>query len=731
MSSAAEAALLLGEAAHFRRVSVCKRLLRLHPPAIITHPWRDGETPLHSAADHESILALFLTFADQIDLNVRDQENRTALMVALDKRDYRCYELLAAAGAARFPETKDARMLLLCAVAADDVERVNRLLETRAEITTDTELCKSVVDLAAEMGRAVVLKYMLGLQAFAKLITEPEEDGWNPLMAAAAGGHLDCLELLVAAGANIADLDNDGNTLLHIAAKSGHAAIVRRLLTFPELARALKQPDNDGYTPIIYAILGGSIECLQVLQEAGANLRDCIFTYWGTALHVAVRYGNVAMLVYLLSLHLFDAHINSRSRFGFTALMNAAQAGSIECYQILQDAGADPLIRTAEGQTVLSVANQGQHEEMLAFLLGIEAVRQLVNVANARRETPLVVAVRDLSVECARMLLSAGANPNTPDQYGYLPIHTASQFISSDMLQLLLQSDLSVVNTPIKGDKTPLMVAASCRRPANVRALLTAGATTSLCDKYGCTALHCAARYGSHESIQAILEFSTSELNVQDLDGMTPLMLATNKIYSVATDLLRCLQLLLDAGALVHLRNKKGETAKEIALSGEMPEFLKLLQGHEDYLAQLGSHTKPALRTPQFPLETPSAESGPQEAIFQVEETGTDISQLTVNPAELESGDLPRTTASTEQPAVHAAGDSAQQQLSQARAVAMFPLRGLDEELAAMARENEAAQQEPTTSTSAVGTNADLNDQDQEKAEPRFEGKRRQVAGAD
>eukprot|EP00042_Codosiga_hollandica_P045122 m.454139 g.454139 ORF g.454139 m.454139 type:complete len:69 (-) comp56945_c0_seq5:501-707(-) len=54
-----------------------------------------------------------------------------------------------------------------------------------------------------------------------------------------------------------------------------------------------------------------------------------------------------------------------------------------------------------------------------------------------------------------------------------------------------------------------------------------------------------------------------------------------------------------------------------------MPEFLKLLQGHEDYLAQLGSHTKPALRTPQFPLETPSAESGPQEAIFQVEETGT------------------------------------------------------------------------------------------------------------
>eukprot|EP00042_Codosiga_hollandica_P043721 m.419572 g.419572 ORF g.419572 m.419572 type:complete len:122 (+) comp56627_c0_seq55:1695-2060(+) len=61
---------------------------------------------------------------------------------------------------------------------------------------------------------------------------------------------------------------------------------------------------------------------------------------------------------------------------------------------------------------------------------------------------------------------------------------------------------------------------------------------------------------------------------------------------------------LLRAGADIHLRNKAGLTAKELAREN-MPKVAQLLQEHEEYLAQLGSSTKAALRTPvdAAPLE--------------------------------------------------------------------------------------------------------------------------------
>eukprot|EP00042_Codosiga_hollandica_P035265 m.260139 g.260139 ORF g.260139 m.260139 type:complete len:163 (+) comp54594_c0_seq10:139-627(+) len=55
-------------------------------------------------------------------------------------------------------------------------------------------------------------------------------------------------------------------------------------------------------------------------------------------------------------------------------------------------------------------------------------------------------------------------------------------------------------------------------------------------------------------------------------------------------------RVLLVAGANFSIRNKYGKSALEFAQQMERTETISLLEEHIKFLAQLGSHTKPALR---------------------------------------------------------------------------------------------------------------------------------------
>eukprot|EP00042_Codosiga_hollandica_P037178 m.290201 g.290201 ORF g.290201 m.290201 type:complete len:222 (+) comp55072_c0_seq8:270-935(+) len=95
-----------------------------------------------------------------------------------------------------------------------------------------------------------------------------------------------------------------------------------------------------------------------------------------------------------------------------------------------------------------------------------------------------------------------------------------------------------------------------------------------------------------------IAVFSLGLLEMQD--GVTPLMNLRAKMwdYNSSLDCLAAVQLLLAHGAYVHLQNKRGQTAKEIAKLRHSTEAADMLQAHEEYLANLGAHTKPAVRAP-------------------------------------------------------------------------------------------------------------------------------------
>ena len=91
--------------------------------------------------------------------------------------------------------------------------------------------------------------------------------GSTPLLFAARSGDVDCVRLLVAAGASVNDALPDGMSALVLAAHSGNGGAAGLLLTKGADANA----DGIGYTALHAAILRSDLELVKNLLAHGAN----------------------------------------------------------------------------------------------------------------------------------------------------------------------------------------------------------------------------------------------------------------------------------------------------------------------------------------------------------------------------------------------------------------------------------------------------------------------------
>jgi len=101
------------------------------------------------------------------------------------------------------------------------------------------------------------------------------EDGDRPLHLACLYGHLECVQILLTAGASMEVRDEDGGIPLHDACAGGYKEIVSLLLqsaTSPEqIRRLLDAHDVDGDTPLHHASRGNHADVVQLLLDYGAS----------------------------------------------------------------------------------------------------------------------------------------------------------------------------------------------------------------------------------------------------------------------------------------------------------------------------------------------------------------------------------------------------------------------------------------------------------------------------
>lgn len=377
----------------------------------ITAMGSDGARLINAALDNDLLAVKNFVENDGVDVNARDWDNTTALMVSSTRGHIDVVKYLLSKKATVTLLDKDNVNAFMEASRGGHLEVLKVLHKAYKEagVSTSDLVAQTAVTggsallLAAAEGHAAVVSYLLELGFDPNVV---RLDGLSALMAASAGGHEETVKVLVAAGATVDGRDKDGITALISAAENGSLPIVKMLL---DIGAGVDEISDAGFSPLIVAAAHGHSEIARVLLEAGATAApphpDNV-----TALMYAAAGGHAEMVEMLLK---HGANVNARHKQGGTALLEAVTAGNVTVVEMLLNAGADPLVIDEDGvNTLMSAASQG-HTDVCRLLLNptspnVPAVD--VNAVALSGGTAVMFAAGGGHLETTRLLLQHQAD---------------------------------------------------------------------------------------------------------------------------------------------------------------------------------------------------------------------------------------------------------------------------------------------------------------------------------
>ncbi|KAK3294153.1 ankyrin repeat-containing domain protein [Chaetomium fimeti] len=510
----------------------------------------DGQTALHWAVRYGRVDLLRLLIDKEADPNMRDEAGDTALHKAL-----------------LGPTGGDVPLHKAIMRSADDDDGVaEALIKGRARLDILNSRRRSPLSLAICYGPTSVA--MLMVESQDDINAEIFDGYWTSLRHIFYHGQ-DIVQQLNTN--NAASLDSKRSVQLRHMVKR-HA----RLLTDSLLRRGvdLNRPSAvDGWTPLMHAAKTGDLSKLRRLLAREPNPADVHLQsqegkppLWGAVFHKKTS------AVRLLTEH--GARVNDRYNDGSTPLITAIENKDCETAELLLRLGADanagtaggkstPLIKSvkirdrgtvwlllnakqirlddcdATGWSALLHAVKNRDRDLVWLLLvkGASAtskVRDNRTSAGKPTPSPLELAITCDDFHTAWLLCEHGAVPTVANHDGSTSLHRAVLSGRDDIVAMLATyaSPSSSLDTPdARGGNTALALATLQQRPAAVEALLRHGASPSVTDAQGLTALHHAARLGFDKGLGLLLS-AGADPNVTDKMGFTPLHHAVNDPYA-------------------------------------------------------------------------------------------------------------------------------------------------------------------------------------------------------
>ncbi|CAH0719152.1 unnamed protein product, partial [Brenthis ino] len=230
--------------------------------------------------------------------------------------------------------------------------------------------------------------------------------------------------------------------------------ISKRSGPFPSLRRnaaGVNVQDDSGYTPLHHACLQGHKEIVRHLLSVDAN--PCITNDKGaTPLHLAAFKGDSEIVAMLLAHNNPPVDINHVTLANETALIMAAEFGSVHVVSQLLAKGANVNIRNVKDESALDLAAQYGRLKTVKRLIKIHpSLVHPYKFPNWRvrnfSNTPLHRASMNGHEEVVKLLLAAGIDPNIRTNSG-TPLHEAACFGKASVVQILLDAgaDLNAVD---------------------------------------------------------------------------------------------------------------------------------------------------------------------------------------------------------------------------------------------------------------------------------------------
>lgn len=413
---------------------------------------------------------------------------------------------------------------------------------------------------------------------------------------------------------------------IRYAVSQGHVATVKDMLakdtTFPpdiildacrerpnptmihlclDMGGGVKVTSPNGDTPIHLVLDAqgsedGCLEWVQALVDAGRN--PAVHNLAGdTPIHIAVRRAHLAVVEYLLSLHVplppnillvtstsrdsevvamirnllvrEGAGVHVIAANGDTTLHIAAGETWMtwdehpEKARVLIDAGCDPCIPNASGETALDVAARSGHLPLVRYLLSKNVRLQpgtlLSLFRSSRPQTPMI-----------KILVDHGADPHATDSYGNTPHHLALTTGVGRSEQEYLETMKFLIGVGCNpracnsGGRTPFYFAVGLRYVSIMEYLLSLGASIPpdiMLSQFEITIFPVPQRY--YSATRFLLDKGGDIHAISPHDGGTLLHLAAK--LKPEHDALELSQLFVDAGCNPLLLNSAHKTPLHIA----------------------------------------------------------------------------------------------------------------------------------------------------------------------
>lgn len=415
-----------------------------------------------------------------------------------------------------------------------------------------------------------------------------DDSGWTPLMLAATRGNRKMLKFLLKSGAHLDSmLSNDqvNDTSLHMAAKNGHVEAIDELLlagadvnfTVPgkptpltcaagngqltaveRLLKAGADPNilcSDGWSALLLAALGRGaggrhVEVMKALVAAGADLEAADTRDGRTALIVSTMEGHFAAAEFLISAGA-DLYPRLQQNGDFTTpVMLAAIKGHVRILQKLIAAGADVQMANNTNSSAVTYAAVNGQSGALDLLLEAGADPDPYNSDGGA--TPLILITYSPlgKLECVRSLIKYGADINAVDSKGKSAIVHAAVMGKFEIVEYLIHCGSDPNTMVVLADCIPTVdfLGGSKKRSIasvvcaihtdaqsavgvnTLKALIHGGADVNMVeDGGGATALHTCASKDNEECAKILLK-NGARLDVGGYEhGEVPLLLAASK----------------------------------------------------------------------------------------------------------------------------------------------------------------------------------------------------------
>ena len=233
------------------------------------------------------------------------------------------------------------------------------------------------------------------------------KQGGSPLLEAATNGSVRVMDILLKAGADPLVVDDDGVTSLMSAASQGH-------LSEPNPSKVqVDAVANSGGTALMFAASGGYTDTVEYLieQKCDVNVVVKATSEYKEQVAAAVQSGAEDV----------EPHVD-----GVTALTVAAQGGYLATCKLLVEAGAVVDIRDEDDMTPLLYAMKGSHAET-KYLVEHGANPNDVYVDDKQKSHNLLMdSIIANNTDFALELLEKGADANYADDDGVTVLTQAS-----------------------------------------------------------------------------------------------------------------------------------------------------------------------------------------------------------------------------------------------------------------------------------------------------------------